>query len=667
MRRELSIALGYGVVLAVVNIAICLPLFGLEFSRHLQTNEGFFIATSRILAEHPSETLWWPFVDSGIPFQNTYLPLLQALVAIYSKLAHCSVAAAFHTISAIFYCLGPVSAFAMAAALSRRIGVSFLAALAYSVISPSSILSPVIRNDGGWDNLRRFHVVAYYGEVPHTVALAILPLAILFIYLCWTRPGFGWKIAAGVAIAAVALTNFLGIMTLAIGAVCLLLTIGSTRLWRNLATLSAVGIAAYFWISPYLPPSALWTTLTNSPRVSNDFTWHARSLVVAAVLLCGAAVLEWISRRCSVAPHVRFFALWAFVLAGVALAGIELGVFLLPQPQRYHIEMDLAVCLAVVFVAASALDRLPKFVRALTIALVLAILLRQSGHARSFARSLVGPIDITATGAYKMARWLDQNRKGQRAMIAGSDCFLYNIFTDNPQMDCGFEPTNPNFVNRFAVFTIYTGMNAGPRDTEISVMWLKAFGAQALTVPAATGPGDEKLFANPRKFDGVLPILWRAGGDTIYEVPNRSTSLAHVIPRSAVVWRAPVHGLDVEPLAPYLAALDDPSLPVAELQWHDLHSAKISAEVRRDQVVSVQTNFATGWHATAGGTPCGISRDAIGLLLIEPPCDGRCEIEFAYDGGAELRIARWLSWSALAIGLVGWIAARRQARSKTVT
>ena len=59
--RDLRIALAYGVVLAAINIAICHSLFGLEFSRHLQTNEGFFIAVSRILAEHPSETLRSPF------------------------------------------------------------------------------------------------------------------------------------------------------------------------------------------------------------------------------------------------------------------------------------------------------------------------------------------------------------------------------------------------------------------------------------------------------------------------------------------------------------------------------------------------------------------------------------------------------------------------------
>jgi hypothetical protein len=555
----------------------------------------------------------------------------------------------------------------MAAVISGRIGVSFFAALAYSVISPSALLARSIRAEIGWDGLRRIHVVAFYGEVPHTAALAILPLAILFLYLAWTRPPPIWKIAAGIAIAAVALTNLFGLMTLAIGALCLLLSVNGPRLWRNLATLAGISLAAFCWISPWLPPTVWLTMLASSPRVAGDFTYHWRSIAVVTMLLGGLAILWLLLRRWKAAQHLRFFLLWAFVLAGIALTGIELGVFLLPQPQRYHIDMDLAASLGIVFAAAHALDRVPRRLRLLVAGVAIVILARQATYAISFARHLVGPIDITTTGAYKMARWLDQNRKGQRAMIAGSGCFLYNIFTDNPQMDCGFEPTNPNFVNRFAVFTIYSGMNAGAHDAEISVKWLKAFGAQALTVPAATGPGDEKLFANPRKFEGVLPVLWRDRGDTIYEVPARSTSLAHVIPRSAAITRTPRHGLDVEPLALYLAALDDPLLPVAELRWHNLHSAKVSAEVRPGQVVSVQTNFATGWRAASGGRPCPLSRDAIGLLLIEPPCDGPCEIELAYDGGSELRIAKWLSWSALAIGLSCWIATRRQARLKTVT
>ena len=96
-----------------------------------------------------------------------------------------------------------------------------------------------------------------------------------------------------------------------------------------------------------------------------------------------------------------------------------------------------------------------------------------------------------------------------------------------------------------AAFTIFSGRNAGARDAEYSVFWLKAFGARAISVSGPNGREYYKPFANPRKFDGVLPVLWREGDDIIYEAPSRSTSLAHVIPGAAVATRTPLHGLDM--------------------------------------------------------------------------------------------------------------------------
>src|SRR5207245_273332 len=111
-----------------------------------------------------------------------------------------------------------------------------------------------------------------------------------------------------------------------------------------------------------------------------------------------------------------------------------------------------------------------------------------------------------------------------------------------------------NFESRIALYTIYTGQNAGTHDAEISILWLKAFGAHAVAVSGPRSTEPFKPLVNPPKFDGVLKELWRDGDDAIYEVPHRSASLAHVIDRSSVISRAPAQGLDVEPLMPYITA-----------------------------------------------------------------------------------------------------------------
>jgi len=35
-------------------------------------------------------------------------------------------------------------------------------------------------------------------------------------------------------------------------------------------------------------------------------------------------------------------------------------------------------------------------------------------------------------------------------------------------------------------------------------------------------------------------------------------------------------------------------------------------------------------------------------MWLRPGCAGPCEIELDYDGGAELRICRWISYAAIA-------------------
>jgi len=157
----------------------------------------------------------------------------------------------------------------------------------------------------------------------------------------------------------------------------------------------------------------------------------------------------------------------------------------------------------------------------------------------------------------------------------------------------------------------------------------------------------------------VLPVLWREGDDTIYRVPQRSLSLAHVIPASAVAQRTPKHGLDVDPLIPYVAALEDAALPEAELRWRDLHSGVIRAPVRPGQVISVQITYDPGWHASVRGSPRPVDRDGLGMLVVRPECDGPCEIELFYDGGLERKITRALSWLVM-IGVVLGYAVRRR-------
>jgi hypothetical protein len=84
-------------------------------------------------------------------------------------------------------------------------------------------------------------------------------------------------------------------------------------------------------------------------------------------------------------------------------------------------------------------------------------------------------------------------------------------------------------------------------------------------------------------------------------------------------------------------------MPQAEFRWTSMHSAEITTQLDPGQVLSVQMAWHKGWHARASGKPASILRDAIGLIYIDPEISGPCKIEMLYDGGTEMRAARWIS------------------------
>ncbi len=642
-------------VLLIVNLIIAAPLFGVEYSAYNGFIEGTFIAIARVMAEHPGEWKWWPLWNAGMPFENTYLPLLHWIVAAFSGVTGLSAARSFHMVTAGIYVCSALAVFWMALVLSQRLAVSFVTTLAYSCLSVSALLVPAIRADaGGALNLRRLHILVYWGEAPHTLALALLPVAIVCFSYALTTRAVKWKILAGVLSAAVALSNAFGVVVLAVALLCWLLAFRPQPWWRAPLVVAAIGVVSYGWTAPWLSSSMIRAIRTN-PTAGGDFRYQAASWIALAIL-CGGYLLLWlVLRRAKTAAHVQFFALFGYVLTAIVVTWYVWKVAVVPQPSRYQLEMDLALLLAVVFGGAAILDRLPKNVRFAVVAVVMAALMFQTVHSVSYARGLIRPVEPGRLSEYKIAKWLDQNRHGERAYLVGSSSYLYNVFTDNPQFQGGHIQFAVNSFIPIAAFQIYSGMNAGARDAAVSVFWLKAFGARAVAVSGPNSTDPYKAFANPRKFDGVLPLLWREGDDAIYEVPSRSASLAHVIPAAAVAKRTPIHGLDIEPVAPYVAALDDPQYPLATFQWKGMSQAEIRATVGRGQAIAVQIAYAPGWEAYANGKRQPIRGDAIGLMVIEPDCNGPCEISLRYTGGESRAVARAMSLAAMLVVVAfGW-------------
>lgn len=630
--------------LFLLNFYICHELFHIEYLRFMGSIEGAFIGISRYITAHWNDLTWFSLWNDGTPYPTTYPPLLHLVVAFVASVRGTSTALAYHWVTALAYCLGPVALFALTLRMTGSRWAGFVAGLIYSSVSMSAWLVPAIERDLGSPLFpRRLQTLVYYGEGPHVSSMTLLTLALLCLDIAMAKRRAPYVLLAAVAFAATATTNWLGAFAIALVIVPYALAhLGpSGWKWRELALLALIGAAAYGLAMPGMPPSTIAVLQMNAKTTGGDYTnAYGSAMLWGPAILIALAAIKWAIRR--FAPHLQFAVLFAFLMTLIALADAWWHVAIVPMAVRYHLEMEMALAILIAFFAHATLRDRPRRIAVACIAGLVIALIQPIRMDRHYARDfLLLSQNIQSTIEWKTANWLNQRWTGERVLVPGSSAFWLTAFSDTPEI-WGFDQAVTDYTIRVAEYAIYSTPPTFADDARDSVLWLKALGVHAVGVSGPMSIEFWKPFRNPKKFEGVLEPLWRNGEDDVLYRVGPSASLARVIPRTALVSRTPIHGLDVDPLRPYVAALDDVRMPQAEFRWITVHSADISTNLQPGQLVSVQIAWAKGWHATANGKPTPVLKDAIGLMYVDPGVLGPCKIEIFYDGGVETRAARWI-------------------------
>jgi hypothetical protein len=634
-------------LLFAVSAILCRNLFFTEYLSHMGSVDGSYIAMARFIMRHWGNLPWWPIWFCGMSFQNVYGPVLTFATAGLAVLTRQSPAWAFHTLSAVLYCLGPVTlgtagglAAGVPAPEARR--WAFASALLFALTSPAAFLIPAIRTDvDGPLHLRRLQTMVMYGEYPHIAVLTLIPIAL--ILLDHLRPHQSRErkraelfpiAAAAFVMAVIACTSVTGTVGFAMAALAWLIALPANDLKPTLPRLAIAAVLGYGLAMPWIPPSTIRLVWMNSQWGTGRPTpFTARHLLYFAAIALIAAALRLAMAKLGTPLFLRLAILLMF------FSGIVMAAGILPQPYRFHLEFEMGCCIAAGFLWLKTAGRLhPRMQAAIAAPVAVALLAVNFVHTGRYIR----PMDIRGTIEYQSAAWFDRHMSGGRVFAPGSISFWMNAFTDTPQLGGCCDQGIPSWEERVALYSVYTGQNMGPREAEVSLLWLQAFGVQAVE---AGGPNTREYFkpySNPRKFDGVLPELWRDGDDVIYRVPQRTTSLAHVMTESQIVsiHARPRDGLDIAPLQTYVAALNDPQLPDAEMRWINPHHALVRADLAPNQIVSVQVSYDRGWHARANGAPTPVTSDGLGLIVLHPNRTGPCTIDLDYSGPSEMPLAR---------------------------
>lgn len=643
----------YSVALFWVNLYVCREIFWSP-AASTASMQGYWIALA-LRANgafvHPS---WWPYWGCGMPFEYAYAPLIPAATAALAAIQGIPHAFAFHAIAGAVYLLTPLTLFWSAWALTRSAGYSFAAAILYSLTSVTQVIVP----DRTWSILNLWHpwrlyALAEWDEAPHLAALALLPPAIFCLW--WTVKRGNWIsfAAAAVLIAIATYSSAFAPISMLLVAIALVASLEPKDRSRAAVRIGAVGIVAYALSAAFLPPSLIAAMAGSAQNPGAGKTWTAGSFTGLALAILGWTLL-WPAVQRIRTPYLRFFLLLAYLTSAIPLIAFFFHREFLPQPKRYSFEMELALCVAIAFGLRPLIEWMPRSVQRAVTVLLVALAAEQVMSYRHEAKIFIPNPDIRQSIEYRTAMWVERNLPGRRVMLPGTIAQWAAAFAPIDQFAGGSWSLAANRTQQLGLAAIFFA------DARVSLAWLRSFGDGAVVVSGPDSHEFWKPYLNPFKFEGVLKPLWRQEGVTIYEIPQRSASLAHVIPESALVRRAPSSFADIAGLERYASAIEDPSLPLAQFEWTGNH-ARVRSQAAPGQTISIQLTYHPGWRAASSGRTIPIHRDGLGLMWLS--CTGACDISLDYNGGVELNLCRWLSYLTAA-GLLAFPLAFRIGRMR---
>jgi hypothetical protein len=645
--------IGYPVVVFLLNALVCFRLFRTEYLDHLSSIEGAFIAMARYIRQHGSGYDWFPMWFAGMPFSFLYQPLLHHVVAASALIFHSSVPSAYHFITATTYSLGGLTFYFLVKNLGRDRLAAFCAAIVFSLFSPALLFLPAVRADvDGLGNALRLQAMVGFGEGPNVTGLTLCMLALSLLHLALSRQTAASAFAASVALAAVLCASWPSTVVLSLAFFCYLIALDYQSLHKSVPRMAAIGLAAYALASPFALPSTIWITLTNATGVSDDLTRGPDRWICFALLVLCCAFLRTLFQWLRAPFGLRFAILFGLAMSWIVLAAGWFDVRLIPQPLRFHLAMEIALVLVFGLILQMLFSKWPRL-RWPAVLLLLVFCFIQYPHYRLYARHLIRRLEIKGTVEYQVAQWFDRNMQGERVAAPGTISFWMNVFTDTPQIIGCCDQSIVNFQNRIANYIIFGGYESDQQSADYSILWMKAYAVHAVPIGGPQSREHYKPVRYPYRFRNRLALLWQRDDDYIYRVPERAPGLARVVRANDLVKHPPENGIDVAGLRPFVAALDDPTLPILRTSWMGPNTARMDGVLDADQVVSVAMNFDKGWSATANRREVPVHKDGLGFIAIEPRCEGACAIELHWSAGWEPRIA-WIFALAAISTLVFW-------------
>ncbi len=596
-----------------INLALNWPLFSAGESPYRQSIELGYAGISRFISEHPNPWGWNPLPYCGLPTQFLYLPVVPYTVAVLTWISQASHELVYRILTSALACAGPAVVFFLVAYFNKSRLWAAVAALAYTVFSPSYGLFEQIHRDRGITELPwRIQVLVKYGEGPHNVGLALLPLAVMALWAAGTGRRF-WQVAvAAVVLALITLTNWVAALALAfVFLVFVICAIGlqAFELRRVFAAAGLAYLLACFWLTP----SFIRTIAFNWPQDAVNYRLENGFVTIGGFLLA-LALVRFVLHWFRVEFYASFVTLCAFGFGWVALRFYAGGVDTVPESHRYAMEFELFLILALCEwfrMAVRSGDRVKQVCAVVSASIML---LMGIGPAQRFVMhgwDLWRPLTREETAEFRMARWIAEQKPGGRVLASGGTRMRLNSWFDLQQIGGTFES---GLRNRKPLETSLRIRNDEKTGVEV-------FTAMGVEYVAVHGHGSSEYYREyrfPRKFDGVLEKVYSEGDNFVYRVPFHS-------------------------LAGQM-----------ETKWNGTDDLEISGAIPADGSVAVAVNYDPGWRAMQDAKPIQVKSDSFGFLTLVATPGPQSRIELHYAGTLEQRIMAGISLLSLLL-MLGWL------------
>jgi len=439
----------------------------------------------------------------------------------------------------------------------------------------------------------------------------------------------------------------------------LLLTLaGSSKLtgFRAARVFAAAAVGyglACFWVTP----SFIRVIVFNWPLDAFNYHLLRPQILLLAGIPVAVLVFHLLLARLFPRQHYLRFVTLAFLVFGwVVLWFYASGVDTIPESRRYALEMELFLLLVVFEVFRLAMRAPIARLRFFAVYAALAIFLSGWGQVRKYCtQGFSGrrPAPADSTIEYRIAERLAALHPQGRVFASGGLRFRLNSWFEIPQVGGGFESGLTTRMPLNLSYQIRTGVNSAPgHEGEDAVRELRTLGVEYVVVHGPKSREHYRDFKNPRKFEGLLEVVWREEDDTIYRVPF--SSLAHVVsPKELSIW----HPMVLLPAAdPYSLAIADSSRPKLSVSWGGSSRLDVQGPIGEGQVVSLQVNYDPDWRAEQDGRPVVIERDRLGYMVLRAEASPAALIHLRYRGSLEQRIMAalsalvWIGCMAFAVG-----------------